>query len=93
MNRLDLYIPKIEDLYFYQKVLADPETMAYNAPWFPPDGCIDFPEDQWENWYHQWVNQEPRSFLAYLRLKKDGSFVGYVNHYYNGKKIGGIWEL
>ncbi|MDO5018167.1 MAG: GNAT family N-acetyltransferase [Lagierella massiliensis] len=86
MNDLLLYIPKIDDLYFYQKMLADSETMAYNASWFPPDGCIDFPKNKWKNWYYKWVNQVPRNFFAYLRLKEAGTFVGYVNYYYNSEK-------
>lgn len=37
---LQLYIPNQEDGWFYIQMMSDPETMAYNAPWFPPDGCI-----------------------------------------------------
>ena len=36
-NDLQLYIPRPEDGWFYVKMMSDPETMAYNAPWFPPD--------------------------------------------------------
>lgn len=32
-RELELYIPKREDLWFYQQMMADPETMAYNAGW------------------------------------------------------------
>ena len=41
---LRLYIPRPEDGWFYRKMLSDPATMAYNAPWFPPDGCIPDPD-------------------------------------------------
>ena len=37
-NDLRLYIPREEDGWFYVKILSDPATMSYNAPWFPPDG-------------------------------------------------------
>lgn len=47
MNDLQLYIPRTEDGWFYVKMISDPETMAYNAPWFPPDGCIPKPEKNW----------------------------------------------
>ena len=30
---VELYIPKPEDLWFYQKMMSDPETMSYNANW------------------------------------------------------------
>lgn len=33
MEELELYIPKLEDLWFYQKMMSDPETMSYNAGW------------------------------------------------------------
>lgn len=32
---LQLYIPNQEDGWFYIQMMSDPETMAYNAPWFP----------------------------------------------------------
>ena len=33
MEKLELYIPKLEDLWFYQQMTSDPETMSYNANW------------------------------------------------------------
>ena len=78
-DRLSLYIPAPDELHFYQQMLADPATMSYNAPWFPPDGCIDFPESDWADWYAQWVGCEPERFYAYLRRERDGIFVGDVN--------------
>lgn len=33
MEQLELYIPKPEDLWFYQRMMSDPETMSYNANW------------------------------------------------------------
>ena len=32
-QELELYIPRLEDLWFYQQMTSDPETMAYNANW------------------------------------------------------------
>ena len=34
------YIPKIEDLWFKETMLADPDTMSYNRAW---GGTISFP--------------------------------------------------
>ncbi len=78
MKNLTLYIPQPKELSFRQRMLSDPETMAYNAPWFPPDGCIDFPQSAWERWYADWIGREPERFFAYLKRDSDGAFVGDV---------------
>ena len=31
MEKLELYIPKLEDLWFYQQMTFDPETISCNA--------------------------------------------------------------
>ena len=48
MEKLELYIPKQEDLWFYQKMMPDPETMSYNDPW---GSCIDYPDEVLPDWY------------------------------------------
>lgn len=78
VTELTLHIPALSELVFRQKMLSDPATMAYNAPWFPPDGCIDFPESVWHEWYTRWIGKEPERFYAYLRRESDGAFVGEV---------------
>ena len=83
---LQLYIPHPEDGWFYVKMLSDPETMAYNAPWFPPDGCIPTPESEWLDIQAFWIGKEPERFYAFLRRKSDGAFVGDVNYHYNPKQ-------
>ena len=57
-RELELYIPKREDLWFYQQMMADPETMAYNAGWdvayagyHRDTGCIDCPDEALADWY------------------------------------------
>lgn len=80
---LQIYIPRTEDSWFYVKMLSDPETMAYNAPWFPPDGCIPDPEAGWENIMSFWIGCEDRRFYAFLRRTADGAFVGDVNYHYD----------
>ena len=85
-NELSLYIPRLDELGFHQMMLADPATMAYNAPWFPPDGCIPFPEEEWAAWHAAWVGQEPERFFAYLRREADGAFVGSVNYHYTPER-------
>jgi len=46
---LELYIPKLEDYYYEQKLLSDKDTMNYNAGYnvsykgyHYDTGCIDF---------------------------------------------------
>ena len=80
---LQLYIPRREDGWFYVKMMSDPDTMAYNAPWFPPDGCIPEPESEWLDLQKCWIGAEPQRFYAFLQRKCDGAFVGDVNYHYN----------
>ncbi len=91
-KRTELYTPRREDLWFRREMLADPGTMSYNKgcglcfPGYHNDtGCIDFPEENWDNWYAQWVGSEPERFYAYLRRKEDGSFLGEVNLFRKGE--------
>ena len=86
INDLQLYIPHPEDGWFYVKMMTDPDTMAYNAPWFPPDGCIPAPESEWSELQNSWIGKEPERFYAFLQRKCDGIFVGDVNYHYNAKQ-------
>ena len=81
MDELELYIPKKEDGWFYVKMMTDPATMAYNAPWFPPDGCIPDPEAEWEDLVSGWTGSGNGRFYAFLKRKSDGAFVGDVNYH------------
>lgn len=85
-DTLELYIPTPEDGWFYCKMMSDPETMAYNAPWFPPDGCIPNPEEEWKRLSSDWIGQTPKRFYAYLRRVCDGTFVGDVCFHYTPER-------
>ena len=85
-KELELYIPQRNDGWFYCKMVSDPETMAYNAPWFPPDGCIPNAEDEWEELYNNWNIPDSGRFYAYLRRITDGRFVGDVNYHYDPER-------
>ena len=80
-NDLRLYIPRPEDGWFYTQMMSDPKTMSYNAPWFPPDGCIPEPEAEWRKLQETWIGKEPERFYAFLQRKCDGAFVGDVNYH------------
>lgn len=93
MEQLELYVPKLEELWFYQKMMADPETMAYNANWdvdydgyHRDTGCIDFPEEEWADWYANWIGQEPKRYYAYIKRSADGVWIGDVNFHYTPDK-------
>ena len=86
---LELYIPKVQDMWFVRRMQEDPATMSYNAGWdvsyegyHQDTGCIDFPESQWEEKHARLVSHEPESFYAFVLEKASGSFVGEVNFHY-----------
>ena len=68
------------------KMMSDPDTMAYNAPWFPPAGCIPEPENEWQNIMSFWMGCEEKRFYAFLQRTSDGAFVGDVNYHYNPER-------
>lgn len=72
---LTLYKPAMNDLWFRQRLLADPVTMSYNEKW---GGVIDFPEDRWQAWYERWIDREPSRFYRYL-VSENGQFVGEIS--------------
>ena len=90
---VELYIPRLEDLWFYQKMMADPKTMSYNAGWdveydgYDRDtGCIDYPDEILPNWFEHWVGKEPERFYSYIRRCSDGAWIGDVNFHYTPEK-------
>ena len=93
IEQLELYIPKLEDLWFYQKMMSDPETMSYNAGWdveydgyHRDTGCIDYPDEVLADWYDGWVGNEPDCFYAYIKRCSDGVWIGDVNFHYTPEK-------
>ncbi len=93
---LELYIPKVEDMWFAQKMQEDPGTMSYNAGWdvsypafHPETGCIDLPESAWAEKHNRLVGREPDCFYAFVREKDGGNFVGTVNFRYDAE---GDWH-
>lgn len=89
MEQLALYVPKLDELWFRQKMLSDPDTMGYNANWdvtysgyHRDTGCIGFPEPVWAGWYERWIGREPERFYAYIRRSSDGAWIGEVDFRY-----------
>lgn len=82
---LRLYIPEYHELAFRERLLSDPETMAFNRGNPPAEdyhadtGCIDFPRNVWALWYGFFVDREPENFYAVVA---DGRTpMGEVSYY------------
>lgn len=64
MHNLSLYIPKLEDLWYEEKLQSNPDTMSYNASYdtsyygyFYDTGCIYFSETRWEEIFNKRINE------------------------------------
>ncbi len=85
MKKIDLYVPRLEDMWFRRKCMSDKKTMEYNAGYDVAfdgynnqTGCIDFPEEKWESWYQEKMTN-PNFFYAYIKDVNTNEFIGYVN--------------
>lgn len=71
---LEWHIPSLDEMEFRQNLLADPQTMSYNARW---GGTVDFPKERWQDWYRRWVSDATDGrFYAYLYSPQEKAFVG-----------------
>lgn len=98
MDELELYVPKLDDLWFRQKMMSDSVTMSYNANWnvewdgyHKDTGCIDFPESEWVEWYEYWIGNKPECFYTYIKRRIDGAWIGEVNFHYSPEK--NWWDM
>lgn len=91
MNKnVKLYIPRLEDLWYRQKLMQDPATMSYNKGYDlsfdgydKTTGCITFPQEKWKDWHEYFINHEPQRFYAYFVDESNGAFIGEVNVHRN----------
>ncbi|MBD5117133.1 MAG: GNAT family N-acetyltransferase [Ruminococcaceae bacterium] len=78
---LKLYRPELNDLWFRQELLNDPDTMSYNEKW---GGTISFPKEKWSSWYERWVcDKENKHFYSYLQDTETNDFVGETAYHYD----------
>ena len=91
MKRVELYIPKPDELLFRQQCLEDPKTMEYNAGYqvdydgyHYDSGCIDFPKSKWQEWQKRKMTNET-FFYAYVKDVALDKFVGHVNFSQTGQ--------
>ena len=76
------YIPKLDDLWFREKLLSDSNTMSYNHHW---GGTIQFPKEDWASWYDYWIiNNDNERYYAYL-ANDNNEFVGEIAYHFDGK--------
>ena len=79
---LKLVKPKFKELDFRQKLLADEETMSYNAKW---GGTINFSTDRWYRWYDDWIKHPNGCFYRYLYSEKLNAFVGETAFHFDNE--------
>ena len=98
MDDLQLYIPRLEDLWFYQKMMSDPDTMSYNAGYdvdfngyHRDTGCIDYPDEVLPEWHAHWIGKEPERFYAYIQRVSDGAWIGDVNFHHTPEE--NWWDM
>lgn len=78
---LILHVPTLEELWFRQRMLEDPETMAYNRAW---GGTIPWPREAWQPWFEHWIERpEQRRFYRYLQDGETGAFVGEIAYHWD----------
>lgn len=87
-KNISLYIPKIEDFWYEEKIQSDPLTMSYNAGYnvsyygyHYDTGCIDFPKERWQIVYDKRIKEN--RYFAYIRDNDIKEYVGYVNYHYD----------
>ena len=85
MKNIKLHKPTVDELWFREKCMSDPNTMAYNAGYdvnyegyHKNTGCINFPQDKWQEWANTKLNNS-NFFYAYILDIETNQFVGYVN--------------
>ena len=91
LKNICLYVPKIEDYWYEEKIQSDPLSMSYNAGYeisyygyHYDSGCIDFPKEKWQDTFNKRKNENV--FFAYIKDNDINEYVGYVNYQYNEKQ-------
>ena len=80
---LTAHTPAYGELAFRERMLSDPETMAYNRAW---GGTVPFPEARWEAWYSRWVlRPEGERYYRYL-VNAAGEPVGEIAWHYDAER-------
>ncbi len=88
MSRIKLYVPRLKDYWYEEKILSDPESMSYNAGWNVnydgydyETGCIEFKKDRWKDDFDKRKKKDKAFF--YILNKDSNEFIGYITYYYS----------
>ncbi len=91
MCEIILHRPSLGELSFRQRLLKDPETMAYNHAY---GGTIDFPRERWSDWYARWVEDETgERFYRCLLCPETGEFVGEAAYHFDSEFGGCVCDV
>lgn len=86
---MELYKPKLEELYFREMMLNDIQTMSYNKAY---GGTIEFPKEKWQKWYDRWIiNHENKRFYRYIKI--NDIFIGNVAYRFDEERSIYIIEI
>lgn len=88
MSKIYLKVPSIEEMYYRQDWMKNPNTMSYNAGYDinlkgynKETGIISKTDEEMINWYYNWVNKEPDKYFAYIYDKNIEEPVGEIYYY------------
>ncbi len=78
---LRLYKPTLEEMWFRQELLSDPDTMSYNHAW---GGVVSFPKEKWQGWYRDWlIENGNKRFYRYLQNIATDQFLGEAAYHFD----------
>lgn len=93
MSKIELHIPKENELEYRRQLIADQETMNYNIDYGDDGtGCYYQSIEQVQDWYKNW-NNGTDNYYAYIIRKEDNMPIGEVDIHWSGycsKHIVGI---
>lgn len=84
--KLELYKPKLEDLWFRQMMVEDDETMSFNDHW---GGAVSFPKEDWQGWYNHWIKNSGDE-RQYFYVKDGDTFIGEIAYHYDKTYDGNV---
>ncbi len=94
MENIELYVPKLDDYWYEEKIENDPLTMSYNAGfnvsyygYHYDTGCIDFPKGKWKEKYDKRKNKND-----FFTDRESAVLFGIPSNLIEGIIVGRIYE-
>lgn len=83
-----LIVPELKEMKYRKKLLENRGTMAFRH------GTVPFPEDEWQDFYREWVGQDPtRKYFAYIYCGGCEDFTGMVSYCYDEEQKGHVVDV